>query len=130
MLVLLDAKKLKVYYVAQITEVIICNKFGVSFMRLKVKDNMKFYMPLENDFSEIHMNEIKMILPPPQINGWKFRNSTYVLRDTKYEVALIFHFLLLILWEIILPMLFFILFVIVVNWHLLIVSNYNVNVAN
>lgn len=77
-LVLLDANKLKVFYVARITEVINTNKFVASFMRLKVKDNMKFHMPLEPDLSEIHMKEIKMILPLPQINGSKLRNSTYV----------------------------------------------------
>lgn len=57
MLVLLDAKKLKVYYVAKIIDVISAYKYDVSFMRLKVKDMMKFQMPLEPDMSEIHRGD-------------------------------------------------------------------------
>lgn len=92
-LVLLDSKKLKVYYVAKITEIIDANKYGVSFMRLKVKDNMKFYMPLEPNLSEIHIDEIKMILPQPLINKLCLSCPC----DAKYEVALIYHNHLLIL---------------------------------
>lgn len=47
-------------------------------MRLQRKENMKYKMPLEPDLAEVHIKDIKMILPPPQVNGTKTRNSTYI----------------------------------------------------
>lgn len=73
-----ETKKLEIFYVALITEVISANAYGVSFLRVKNKTEMKFYSPLEQDLSEIRMTDIKMILPQPKINGTKSRNSFYV----------------------------------------------------
>lgn len=75
-LVVFDAKNIKVYYVAKIIEV---DKpyYGVSFMRLMNKETMKFRMPLEPDLANVQLKDIKMILPPPKINGTQNRNSTY-----------------------------------------------------
>lgn len=46
-------------------------------MRIKNKENMNFYMPLELDLAEVELKDIKMILPPPHINKSKNRNTTY-----------------------------------------------------
>lgn len=75
-LVVFDAKNIKVYYVAKIIEV---DKpyYGVSFMRLMNKETMKFRMPLEPDLANVQLKDIKMILPPPKINGTQNRNSAY-----------------------------------------------------
>ncbi|KAJ2945327.1 hypothetical protein O0L34_g9416 [Tuta absoluta] len=77
-MVCFETKKLLIHYLALITEKISTNTYGVSFMRLKNKSEMKFVMPLEPDLSEIKLSDIKMILPQPKINGTKNRNSTYI----------------------------------------------------
>ena len=70
-------KKMNVYYAAIVVEKIGAN-YGVSYMRVKSKEKMKFYMPLEPDLAEVSPKEIKIILPKPQINGTKSRSSTYI----------------------------------------------------
>uniref|UniRef100_A0A2H1VRL1 SFRICE_011313 n=1 Tax=Spodoptera frugiperda TaxID=7108 RepID=A0A2H1VRL1_SPOFR len=75
-LVVFDTKNIKVYYVAKIIEIDKPN-YGVSFMRLINKETMKFRMPLEPDLANIQIKDIKMILPPPKINGTQNRNSTF-----------------------------------------------------
>lgn len=52
--------------------------YVASFMRVKSKLIMKFCMPLEPDLAEIKIDDIKMILPLPKINGTKSRNSFYI----------------------------------------------------
>lgn len=94
-----NAKRIKIYYAAVITEVINAETYGVSFMRLITKENMKYKMPLEPkykmplepDLSKAHIKDIKMILPLPQVNGTKTRNSTYIfpIRVTRITPNLI-----------------------------------------
>lgn len=76
-LVIFKAKNIDVYYVAKIIEVDDEDNYGVSFMRLLNKENMKFRMPIEPDLANVTLNEIKMILPLPKINGTESRNSTF-----------------------------------------------------
>lgn len=76
-LVMFIAKNLKVYYVGKIIEIEGNDCYGVSFMRLLNKANMKFRMPLEPDLASVELKEIKMILPAPKINGTGRRNSTF-----------------------------------------------------
>lgn len=77
-LVLFHTKKINVYYVAVIVEVIDVQRYMVSYMRVKSKQNMKFTMPVEPDLAEVNISEIKMILPSPKITGTKSRNSFYI----------------------------------------------------
>lgn len=59
-MVCFETKKLEIYYVALITEIISTNVYGASFMRLQNKTEMKFRMPLEPDLSEIRLTDIKI----------------------------------------------------------------------
>lgn len=70
-LVLLQTKKLALYYVAQILEVINTEEYFVSYLKLKDSENMRFSMPLEPDFASVGAEDIKFILPSPQIHGTK-----------------------------------------------------------
>lgn len=72
-----NTNKTKVYYVAEIIKIRDYNTYGASFMRIKNKELMKFTMPLEPDLAEVKLNDIKIILPSPKINGSKNRNTTY-----------------------------------------------------
>lgn len=73
-LVMFNAKNLKVYYVGKIIEIEGNDCYGVSFMRLLNKANTKFRMPLEPDLASVELKEIKMILPAPKVNGTGRRN--------------------------------------------------------
>lgn len=76
-LVLFNTKKLEIYYVAKILEVINSEEYFVSYLRLKEKENLRFSMPLEPDLATVRVEDIKFILPLPQVNGTKNRNMTY-----------------------------------------------------
>lgn len=77
-LVLFKTKKIKIFYVGIIIEKMDETTYVASFMRVKSKLIMKFCMPLEPDLAEIKIDDIKMILPLPKINGTKSRNSFYI----------------------------------------------------
>lgn len=76
-MVLFKTKKLEIFYVAKILEVINSEEYFVSYLRLKDKENLRFSMPLEPDLAAVRVEDIKFILPPPQVNGTKNRNMTY-----------------------------------------------------
>lgn len=55
-------KKLEVYYAEEVVERPGIIKCGISLMRLKSEENIKFYIPLELDSAEINIKYIKLIL--------------------------------------------------------------------
>lgn len=69
--------KIEIYYIVQVLDFITANTYEVSFLRMKNKENMTFFLPLESDLAEINIKDTKMILPEPKINGRKNRSSIY-----------------------------------------------------